>query len=346
MAQSAGDRAHLLSLLRRARVAVEHGNKRMALELLGQILEADPEYEAALLLASQAAAGTPDAEYYLAEAIRVNPSNSEAMTSLALLRLSQGSEPERPAAETGEGATNAGRPSGKVLWVCPLCQEGVRVRDRIRCPHCGAVLAIEHIERVQANRGADEAKLLEAMGRWKERAAVDPGFEPNLNMARIMLNLNRSGEALPYLRAACKANPVATELKILFDLLERRPVVIAADESATVRRIISILVSRAGYLALSASDGLEALALLDTWTPAMMFVGTAMSRMDGYEVCEMVRAYPQLAELPVIILFDQDGFFVKMKGAMAGATDYLVKPVEEGELMKLMMRYAPTMAAR
>ncbi|MEZ5351342.1 MAG: response regulator [Bryobacteraceae bacterium] len=332
------DPARTLPLLRRAMSAAKHGNKASARETLRELLEIDPGNEAALLLAAETAATGKESEHFLSEALRMNPGCAQAMTSLALLRLSPTLAAEKAPDEPGAAL-------GPVLWVCPLCDEGARTKDQIRCPNCGAILAIENLERLQANRGVDEHKLTAALERWKNRATLDPRFETNLNVARILLNLHQSGEALGYLRAACRANPVATGLKMLYDLLERRPVVLAADESPIVRRIISILVGRAGYLALSASDGLEALALLDVWSPHMMFVASEMNRMDGYEVCRAIRHNAHLAEVPLIILFEKDGFFVKVKGAMAGATDYLVKPVEETELMKLMMRYAPGAAA-
>ncbi len=337
--------------MRRAISSAKNGNKAAARELLRELLDIDPENEPALLLAADVAATTADAEAYLSEALRVNPSNPQAMTSLALRRLSLGTMDseevavDAPSPSGGTRAPAATQDAGPVQWVCPLCDEGARTREQIRCPNCGAILAIENLDRLHANRGADEQKLVAALERWKARAVVDTRFETNLNVARALMNLHRSAEALAYLRAACRANPVATGLKMLYDLLERRPVVLAVDESPTVRSIISILVGRAGYLVLTATDGLEALALLDGWTPALIFVGVEMPRMDGYEVCRATRHHPQLAEVPVIILFDKDGFFVKVKGAMAGATDYLVKPVEETELMKLMVRYAPKAVA-
>ncbi|MEZ5399284.1 MAG: response regulator [Bryobacteraceae bacterium] len=338
---AAPEPSRTLPLLRRAVSCAQHGNKTGARELLRELLAEDPENEAALVLAAEIAATPAEAEFYLSEVLRINPSNSQAITTLAMLRLvpALAAPPEDLAATSA--IVQPPHPDGPVHWECPLCLEGARIKETVRCPNCGAILAIENLDRLQTNRGVDEFKLQEAMERLSGTQRGDVRFEPNLNMARVLLNLNRSGEALPFLHAACRANPVATGLKMLYDTLARRPVVLAADESPVVRRIISILVARAGYLPLSASDGLEAVSLLDTWSPSMMFVGAEMARMSGYEVCELIRDTPDLRNIPVIILFDKDGFFVKMRGAMAGATDYLVKPVDENALAQLMVRHAP-----
>jgi twitching motility two-component system response regulator PilG len=58
----------------------------------------------------------------------------------------------------------------------------------------------------------------------------------------------------------------------------------------------------------------------------LILLDISMPKLDGYEVCKRVKADARTAHVPVVMLSGKDAFFDKVKGRMAGATEYLTKP--------------------
>jgi len=102
--------------------------------------------------------------------------------------------------------------------------------------------------------------------------------------------------------------------------------VMIVDDSPTVRKILSMTLERAGYGVLSAADGEAALESLQNEVPDLILLDISMPKLDGYEVCKRVKADARTAHVPVVMLSGKDAFFDKVKGRMAGATEYLTKP--------------------
>ena len=69
-------------------------------------------------------------------------------------------------------------------------------------------------------------------------------------------------------------------------------------------------------------------AAASTSCPISILLDIAMPKLDGYEVCKRIKQDPRTADVPVVMLSGKDAFFDKVKGRMAGATEYLTKPFE------------------
>jgi twitching motility two-component system response regulator PilG len=103
-------------------------------------------------------------------------------------------------------------------------------------------------------------------------------------------------------------------------------VVMVVDDSPTVRKILSMTLERAGYGVLSAADGEAALLTLDDAVPDLILLDISMPKLDGYEVCKRIKSNARTAQVPVVMLSGKDAFLDKVKGRLAGATEYLTKP--------------------
>jgi len=103
-------------------------------------------------------------------------------------------------------------------------------------------------------------------------------------------------------------------------------IVMVVDDSPTVRKILSMTLERAGYGVLSAADGEAALLTLDEAVPDLILLDISMPKLDGYEVCKRIKSNARTAHVPVVMLSGKDAFFDKVKGRLAGATEYLTKP--------------------
>ena len=78
--------------------------------------------------------------------------------------------------------------------------------------------------------------------------------------------------------------------------------VLIADDEPNIVTALEFLLRRAGYEVRSAADGDEALALVDSYAPDLMLVDVMMPGKSGYEVCQRVRARPELAGVKIVMI--------------------------------------------
>lgn len=106
--------------------------------------------------------------------------------------------------------------------------------------------------------------------------------------------------------------------------------ILVVDDDPHILELVNIHLTQAGYSVLKASNGLEALALLDGEFPDLAVVDVMMPGMDGYTLTKKLRAE---ADIPVLLLTAKGELEDKEKGFLAGSDDYLVKPFEPKELL-------------
>ena len=104
--------------------------------------------------------------------------------------------------------------------------------------------------------------------------------------------------------------------------------IMIVDDSPTIRKILALTLERAGYRVVAEADGNAALERLRDVVPQAILLDIAMPDLDGYEVCKRIKQDPRTQDVPVIMLSGKGAFFDKVKGHMAGATEYLTKPFE------------------
>jgi chemosensory pili system protein ChpA (sensor histidine kinase/response regulator) len=116
--------------------------------------------------------------------------------------------------------------------------------------------------------------------------------------------------------------------------------ILVVDDSLSVRQVLSGLVKRAGWTAMLARDGLEALEMLqrEASPPDLIFSDVEMPRMDGYELTSTVKADSKLKRTPVVFITSRAGEKHRRRGFEVGAAGYLVKPFDEQALLSLVYR--------
>lgn len=346
--------------MREAVAAAKLGHKNLARKLLVSVVEQEPSHEEAWLWCAALAESEEEAQRCLTRVLDINPNNQQALNALALARLRQAAKrsapapgdrgqgvplpPEKaPQAAWGEGEGGAG-PAGKAperaapAWQCPLCK-CEDPRPRTKCRRCGGLLEVDKIDDLAGNRDGDEHLILEGVQRLLRDVKTTPSAEAHVALAIAYLNLNRSAEALPHLEKACEMRPSDQSATAALEKLKSRRLVLTVDDSLTVRKIVAMTLERFGYRVLSASDGMQALARLNEQRPDLILLDITMPRMDGYQVCKTIKQNPYTKQIPVLMLSGKDGFFDKVKGKLAGATDYLTKPFQEDELVKAVEKH-------
>src|SRR6478672_10943302 len=124
------------------------------------------------------------------------------------------------------------------------------------------------------------------------------------------------------------------------------PVVLVVDDSPTVRKIVQLTLQRENIHVVTAGDGLSALAAVADVQPDLILLDIMLPRMDGYNICQVVRKNLEYRDLPIIMLSGKDGLFDKMRGKLVGATDYITKPFDSAELVQTVKRHLESPAAR
>ena len=117
------------------------------------------------------------------------------------------------------------------------------------------------------------------------------------------------------------------------------PVVLVVDDSPTVRKIVQLTLQREGLRVVTAGDGLSALAAVADAQPDLILLDIMLPRMDGYNICQVVRKNLAYRDMPIIMLSGKDGLFDKMRGKLAGSTDYITKPFDSAELVQTVKRH-------
>jgi adenylate cyclase len=108
--------------------------------------------------------------------------------------------------------------------------------------------------------------------------------------------------------------------------------ILAVDDQPANLRLLEAILSPRGYHVVPASSGEEALGRLPGSGADLVLLDIVMPGMDGYEVCRRIRAEPETAYLPVVML-TASGDQEKVHAIEAGADDFVTKPLNQGELL-------------
>lgn len=117
--------------------------------------------------------------------------------------------------------------------------------------------------------------------------------------------------------------------------------ILIVDDEPAGREVLHALLVDQGYHLALASSGVEALAAAIELTPDLVILDVMMPAMDGYEVCQRLRAHPTLSQVPVIMVTALDDRGSRLRGIEAGADDFVSKPFDRLELrtrVKTIMR--------
>jgi len=108
--------------------------------------------------------------------------------------------------------------------------------------------------------------------------------------------------------------------------------VLVVDDTPHTVKLLADLLGVKGYAVTTAASGEEALAKVAAEPPDLVLLDIMMPGLSGYDVCRRLRADPQTALLPVVLVTSLDPQGERIKGIEAGADDFLPKPINQAEL--------------
>jgi len=109
--------------------------------------------------------------------------------------------------------------------------------------------------------------------------------------------------------------------------------ILVVDDEQEGRRLIKSILKQANYNVLEAANGVEALEIMRNEHLDLVVLDVNMPKMDGYRVCQEVRADKFLRRLPIILLTVMDETLDKVRGHRLGIDDYMTKPVDPEEFL-------------
>ena len=109
--------------------------------------------------------------------------------------------------------------------------------------------------------------------------------------------------------------------------------ILAVDDSASMRQMVSFTLKGAGHNVTEAGDGSEALNLAKGTSFDLVITDVNMPTMDGITLTKELRALPSFKFTPILMLTTEAGTNKKQDGKEAGATGWIVKPFNPDQLL-------------
>jgi CheY-like chemotaxis protein len=115
-------------------------------------------------------------------------------------------------------------------------------------------------------------------------------------------------------------------------------VILVVEDDPQVARLISLVLQRNGHESHVVSDGQSALDQALSHQPAMIFADLTIKGMGGEALCSALKSHAETRNIPyVVVSGDRD---IAEKARLCGADDYMGKPFEFDDLIRLVRKYA------
>ncbi len=108
--------------------------------------------------------------------------------------------------------------------------------------------------------------------------------------------------------------------------------ILIAEDEPDIRELVAFMLRFAGYEVMAASNGEEAVQAATREVPDLVLMDVRMPRMTGYDACRIMKANPNLHDVPVVFLSAKGQESEIQSGLEAGAEEYLLKPFSPDEL--------------
>ncbi len=114
--------------------------------------------------------------------------------------------------------------------------------------------------------------------------------------------------------------------------------IMTADDSTSVRQMVSFTLKQSGYEVVEAADGRAALTAIAASPVDMLITDLNMPGLDGIELIREVRKDPRCRFIPIIMLTTESQGAKKQEGKSAGATGWIVKPFKPEQLLAVVKK--------
>lgn len=117
--------------------------------------------------------------------------------------------------------------------------------------------------------------------------------------------------------------------------------ILAVDDSASMRKMVSFTLTGAGFHVVEAVDGQDAWDKAQNHSIDLVLTDQNMPNLDGLGLTRKLREHPKFKATPILILTTESSDAMKQAGRAAGATGWLVKPFDPGRLVEVINKVIP-----
>ncbi len=117
--------------------------------------------------------------------------------------------------------------------------------------------------------------------------------------------------------------------------------ILVVEDSPTVQYVLTDMLVSGGYQVLKAVDGEEALRVAVERQPQLILLDVILPKLNGYQVCRQLKATPETAHIPIIMITSKSKDSDRHWAIEQGADDYIVKPFESQAVLETVGRFAP-----
>ena len=116
--------------------------------------------------------------------------------------------------------------------------------------------------------------------------------------------------------------------------------ILVVDDEPTITRLLKLNLEQTGdYEVATENDSQAALATAKEFRPDLILLDVMMPKMDGYELCDVLRQNAPTAQTPTVLLASKAGLLPNFKGMMSGFNDALSKPMSPLALREMVGKY-------
>jgi len=115
--------------------------------------------------------------------------------------------------------------------------------------------------------------------------------------------------------------------------------ILVVDDEPDILKVVTFRVKKLEYEVVTATNGQEALDLIQKEEPDLILLDIELPVMNGYEVCQRVKTNEKLKHIPIIFLTASSASKIAEKVKELNADDYLIKPFDSEELLKKIKNF-------
>ena len=115
--------------------------------------------------------------------------------------------------------------------------------------------------------------------------------------------------------------------------------ILIVDDEPDILKVVTFRVKKMEYEVVTATNGQEALDLIQKEEPDLILLDIELPVMNGYEVCQRVKTNEKLKHIPIIFLTASSASKIAEKAKEFNADDYLIKPFDSEELLKKIKNF-------
>lgn len=118
-----------------------------------------------------------------------------------------------------------------------------------------------------------------------------------------------------------------------------KKILLVDDSRTTLLMERMMLEKRTSYQCITATNGLEAVEKAQSEVPDLVLMDVVMPQMNGFEACKRIREHEKTKEIPVILVTTRGEESYMEAGFQSGCNDYVTKPINGPDLLKLLQSY-------